>query len=66
MHCEGDRAWEQFVRRGCGVSILGDIQKPSGQPGLGDCAWAEGLNKMTSRGHFQPQTFCDSVIIFQK
>lgn len=57
FHCEGDRALAQLTLGGCGVSILGDIQKLSGhgprQPGLGDSAWAWGLGQVTSRGSSQ-------------
>ena len=34
FHCEGDGALAQVAQGGCGVSILGDTQKPSGH-GLG-------------------------------
>ena len=41
---EGDQALAQVAQRGCGVSVLGDTQKPSGcgpgQPALGDTAGA--------------------------
>jgi len=30
FHCEGDRALAQVAQRGCRVSILEGIQKPSG------------------------------------
>jgi len=30
FHCEGDQALVQVAWRGCGVSIFGDIQTPSG------------------------------------
>jgi len=44
-YCEGDRAVAQVARRGYGVSIFGDFQKPSGHgPGqlaLGDPACTE-------------------------
>ncbi|KAK4817982.1 hypothetical protein QYF61_003635, partial [Mycteria americana] len=39
LHCEGDQALAQVAQRGCGVSIPGDTQNPSGhglgQPALG-------------------------------
>ena len=42
--CEGDRALAQVAQGGCGVSLLGDTQKPSGhspgQPALGHPAGA--------------------------
>lgn len=42
FHCESERALAKDEQRGCGVSILGDIQKQSGhspgQPTLGDPA----------------------------
>jgi len=31
FYCEGNRALAQVVQGGCGVSVLGDTQKPSGQ-----------------------------------
>lgn len=41
------------------------VQKPSGhgpeQLALGSPAWTRGLDKVTSRGPFQPQPYCDSV-----
>ena len=30
FHCEGDRALAQVAQGGCGVSFLGDVQKPFG------------------------------------
>jgi len=30
FYCEGHRALAQVAQRGCGVSHLGDVQKPSG------------------------------------
>lgn len=32
--CEGEQALEQVAQRGCGVSLLEDAKKPSGQPAL--------------------------------
>lgn len=47
--------------------ILEDIQKPSehspGQWALGGHAGAGRLDQMASRGPWQPQPFCDSVIL---
>ena len=47
--CVGDQPLAQVVQGGCGVSILGDIQKPSGhgpeQAALGGPAWAGGLDQ---------------------
>lgn len=55
----------QIAWRGCGVSILGELQKPSRhglrQLVLGDPASAVWLEQMTSKGTFQPQPFCDSL-----
>ena len=68
FYCKGDRGWlAQVAHRGSRVSILGGIQKLSGcGPGplaLGGPAWAEWWDKMASRGHFQLQPFCHSVIL---
>lgn len=42
FHCEGDRALAQVGPGGCGVCVLGDVQKPcghgAGQPARGDPA----------------------------
>jgi len=61
---QGDGALAQAAQGGCGVSS-GDIQDPPGQgpvqPALGDPPSAGGLDWVTPRGPFQPQTFCDSV-----
>jgi len=39
LHCEGDRPLAQVAHRGCGVSMFGGSQKPSGhgqgQPTVG-------------------------------
>lgn len=51
-------------KRICGISVLGDVLKPSGQ-GLGQLALGalsrEGRDKMTYRGPFQAQPFCKQV-----
>jgi len=66
FHCEGDRALAQVAQKGCGVPMLGDIQKPSRhgpeQLAIDGLALAEGLDKMTSGHPFQPQPFWDFVI----
>ena len=65
FHYEDDQALEQVAQGCCGVSILRDVQKPSGpKPGqlaLGGPTWAVGLDRMTSAGYFQPQPIYDSV-----
>lgn len=42
FYCEDDQALPQIVQRGCGISILGDVQNPSGhrsgQAAQGDSA----------------------------
>lgn len=58
-YCEGDRALVQVAKVGCGVSILGDTQKPS-RHGPAESAVGE-VDHMTSIGPFKPQAFCDSV-----
>ena len=64
LYCEYNKAVEQAVQRG-GVSFPGDIQNPPGcipvPPAVGVPAQAGGLDKMISRGPFQPLPFCDSV-----
>jgi len=65
FHCEGDQALAQVVQGGGGVSVLGDTEKPSrhgpGQTALAGPGGARGLDHTTSRGAFQPQSFCHSV-----
>jgi len=67
FHCEGDRMLAQVAYRGCRLSILEDIQKPSGhgpsQPAAGVPARVGQLGKIPSRGPFQPQPSCDSVVL---
>jgi len=66
---EGDRALAQAAQGGWGVSFSGDIQDPPGrgavQPGLGDPAWAEGLDWVTHRGPCQPLPCWDSVTLWK-
>jgi len=63
--CEGDGALARVPHGGCGVSILGDTQKPSGYgpgqlaPGVPGSAGL--LDHLTSRGPLQPQLLCGSV-----
>ncbi|KAK4828652.1 hypothetical protein QYF61_000300 [Mycteria americana] len=62
FYTEGYQALAQVALRGGGVSLLGEIQKPFGHgPGLQVALleWGGGLDKVTSRGPFQPQPFCD-------
>lgn len=66
-HFVGDSgAMKQVAQRSRGVSLLGDIQKSSGRgPGqhaVGSPVWAGGLDLMISKGLFEIQPFCDSVI----
>lgn len=55
---------------GCGISYLGGIQRLSGHsPGQlapSDPTQAEGLDQVTSRGPFQPQPVCDSIVVTGK
>lgn len=64
-YCVGDGALTQVSKRVCRVSLPEDFQKPPGhgcgQPALGEPAG--GLDQMTSRGAFQSQPLCDSVIL---
>ena len=66
FYCEGGQMPSLDAQKCCGVSIHRDIQKPAGhrpgQPALADCAWAKRLDRMTSRGPFQHQQFCDFMI----
>jgi len=59
---------EQVATRSCGVSIHEDIQNLTGhspeQSALADPVWAEALDETVSRDAFQPQLFCDSVILW--
>lgn len=49
------------AKGGHGLTLSGDAENPPG-PALGDPALAKGLDKVVSRGPFQPQWFSDSVI----
>ena len=59
----------QASQRGWELFVLADIQKPAGhapgKPALGHPAWAGGLDQMTSRGPFEPQTlwFCETAML---
>jgi len=63
LQSEGDWALAWVAQRGGGVSILGDIQKlPGDGPGqwaVAGPAWAEGMDKMPSRGPFETHPLCD-------
>ena len=61
LSCEGARAVEQAAQSGCGVSFPGAIQNPPGCVPVPP-AQAGGLDKMISRGPFQPLPRCGSVI----
>lgn len=67
FYCGDDWEVRQVAQGYCGVFILGDIQKlPADDPwktALHDRIWARVLNKMSSRGTFPPQPFCNSVIL---
>lgn len=62
FYCKGDQALTQVAQGGCGISILGDTQKPSGRdPGplaLSGSAWAGRLDALISGAPFQLQPFC--------
>lgn len=45
------------------ISVFKGIQKLFWTIALRGPSWAGGLDKMTSRGSFQPQPFCNSVIL---
>lgn len=66
--CEA--VWTKVAWRGCGGSLLGDIQnlmgQGPGQPALGDCGWAGVLDYVISTGATQPHSFCYSMIKLSK
>lgn len=66
FYCEVCQTLAGVAQRCSGVSSLGDIQKwPGHGPGQsvpGSPAWAGKLDKMTPRGPFQAQSFCDCVL----
>lgn len=66
LHCEGDWALTQNAQGCCGASVLGGVQKLSGQgsrqPALGGFPWTGGLDKMICRDIFWSQPLCVSVI----
>lgn len=56
LYCEGDQAQTQGAQRDCGISILWDISNPSGHgPALCGLTWTMVLDKVFSKGPFQPQ-----------
>lgn len=74
-HCEGDQALELVAYRDCGVSLLGNTHKMTGN-GPGQLvsnypAWPGRWDQIPSRGPFLPQPFCgrmmfvDSVCLLQ-
>lgn len=46
-----DQTLEYAIQGGCGVSLPGGTQKPSGQSSVTCPAWARRLDQKTSRGH---------------
>lgn len=52
---------KQVTQRGCGVTILEEIQNLTGdgpgQPAQGGIAWSVGLSQMISKSLFQPKGF---------
>lgn len=65
-HCEGSQTLEQAAQRYGGVSVVGDIQNlnahSTGQPVLAEPALSRGWDWMISRGAFQSQLLCDSLV----
>lgn len=77
FYCEGDQTLEKVSQGGCTLSVSGDTQNLTGQgPGqavLVDATWAWsgggrggawGGAKVISRSPFQPQWFCDFLILW--
>ena len=66
FYCEGSQRVAQVAQRGCGVSVCGDIQNPTGhspeRPAVGDSAWARGL-RWGLWGASQPQRPGESLRI---
>lgn len=67
---EDAQALAQVAQRGYGVSILADIQSPTGRgpenPAVAGPALSRGLDQTTSRGAFPPQPVWDSLNIKHK
>jgi len=63
FYYEGDETLEKVDHRHCGVSILGDIQNPTGhgpeQHAVPDSALSRRLDQTISKGALQPQLFQD-------
>lgn len=63
------KAQTQGAQRECGISPLGDISNPSGHgPALGGLTWTMVLDRVISKGPFQPQLllFHEKVKLLQK
>jgi len=65
---ESDWTLARVSHRGYGVSFRGDVQNPAGCSSLLQLTllWAMGLDGTASTGLFQPQPFCDSLILWSK
>lgn len=64
LHGESDQSLSQVVQRTCGASTLGHIGKLAGHsPGQLAPAGPISAGRVTSRGPFQPQQFCYTVIL---
>lgn len=68
-YSERDQAQTQGAQRKCGISPLGDVSNPSGYgPALGGLTWTMVLDKVISKGPFQPQLllFHEKIKLLQK
>lgn len=62
LYCAYGGEPAQVAWRGCGVSILGDLQKPLGQSSLSDHAWAGGWTRWPPE---VPASLNHSVILWE-